>query len=73
MSNRYPDECPVFEIDGEHFEIRPGCFGDGLLNGCITAVDNQFDGVASRPELFDEFKGRPLTPAARELLAWVRQ
>jgi len=70
---KYPDEAPVFEIDGEHHECRPGMMENGALNGCITAVDQNFNGCASRPYLYEDFPGKPLTRAARELLAWVRQ
>lgn len=74
MKAKYPQECPVFDIDGQHYEMRPLFVGlrdshewveiRGIAPvtylGCSTYVPG-------------EQRAKPLTRAARELLAWSRQ
>lgn len=72
---KYPDELPVFECDGVHYEVRPYMFStSNILVGCFSwwlsaVVNDTGDGRAL--EAFGY--ARPLTRAARELLVWSRQ
>lgn len=64
---RYPDECSVFDVDGEHYEARPAVNAyDDILGWLIATADGEFYHI-------DPSKDKPLTRAARELLAWSRQ
>jgi hypothetical protein len=64
---KYPAECPVFELDGEHIEVRPNCFSTWML---MRVYNGDIPFVFRRDHLL---KAKPLTRAARELLAWSRQ
>jgi hypothetical protein len=68
---KYPEDCPVFDIDGQHVESRPICHphdDDGVCYR-LTPIDDEGYATWMRGEECM----RPLTRAARELLAWSRQ
>jgi len=64
---KYPDEVPVFEIDGGHWLMRP--LGTALPFRAITVVTDT-DSVFC---LDSDDRAKPLTRAARELLRWSRK
>lgn len=63
---KYPDECPVFELDGEHYEVMPSF----SVHGFLWAVD--CNGHASRLIRAMDHRAKPLTDAARELVEWAK-
>jgi hypothetical protein len=63
---KYPDECPVFDVDGMHLVATPSLFVDGYIMIPTRDVDNT---------VYRQLTGglKPLTRAARELVRWSRQ
>lgn len=68
---KYPDECPVFDIEGEHREMRPVWWHCG--NGIAGDREIVFVNADGNNGWFPTKTPKPLTRAARELLAWSRQ
>lgn len=70
---KYPDEAPVFRMLGKDYEVRP-CMSklDDVAYGLLMAVKSDGEGFVWSVD-FPLYFDRPLTRAARELLAWVRQ
>lgn len=80
MAKRYPDEVPVFESkrNGQHFTFRPALSSWTVADTCSVGEEVALSAMPYEPISDDdhmEFFGHmtPLTRAARELLAWVRQ
>lgn len=61
---KYPDECPVFEVDGKHCDAIP-CDCNAIQKNHMQIFDGgvEFEVIA---------KYKPLTLAARRLMRWTR-
>lgn len=74
---QYPDECPVFEVNGEHVEIRPGMINYPEDNpvGELTSYLLAFTGpgIPSYCWTYSVLDAKPLTKSARQLYWWARQ
>jgi len=72
---KYPEECPVFRINGIDREASPSFAIDGSLRGSLVFVhDEDRHGLyLYGPSVLEQNPAQPLTRAARELLAWSRQ
>lgn len=76
---RYPAECPVFEVVGGHPYGDVDCFvvGCGIVNGTRGPIEACGVGYSSgewsdgQPLTYFPDELRPLTPAARAMLALV--
>jgi hypothetical protein len=65
---KYPDECPVFEWNGDHYEGRPCSW---MAYGCITII--QWTTGPDNGPVVGSDELTPLTRAAREMLKWSCQ
>jgi len=73
---KYPKECPAFEIDGEHYEVCPVVWPYltcGIQGVHSYEVTDALVYAKGNSRWFTKSTMKPLTPAARELLRWVRQ
>ena len=78
--NQYPDECPVFDIDGYAVEVRPRFVISLDDTNDLQSIDtgeyclSMVDDLGSYMGLIAAYpRAKPLTDAARELLDWARQ